>query len=230
MTIFHDAYLFDAISFATDVAPVVSALCRHPIGGYQELRNQATIAFDENLQVRMMADNYGGWDRSALQNQPDSVPTNADDVAFWFMLLIYQRCVRPEIHGHFGLNGYWRNCQPLLQVLDWPENDIRLLIEGRRFDDLARLSSETNEAWPKDASFIFDTWHQIHPASTSSCAGWLDHSDVRRLLNRLAADIDTFRLNKALRDSNSENAYQCAAHMLMLAEEKASGLCLIRSG
>jgi hypothetical protein len=224
MSICHDAYVFDPARFATAMSPYTKLLDLG-IEGYRELRLASLGAYLNNVQVQTLAKTYGGWDEvSILRQLPPESPEGPDDVAFWYVLLLFEELSRSEIPRDLGLGIQWSVIDSILERHSWTAGERELLIRGKGFRQLAERFFVYGTVAARDKEAVLAIWSQIHPFSTGGSAGWLDVTDVKRLLK----ELNLVRPN--LLGEIGESMYQKAVKMLGAASDKGSGLCMILSG
>ncbi len=246
MTLFHEAYLFEPEEFARVVAPLMhaSALSRE---GYSLVRSEAIRLFDTNAQVRVLADEYGGWDRQGILTEiPEDEPRHVGDVAFWLVLLVYGS-VR-KVNQRLGLAGNWEFASDMLKRLGWDNYQRECLISGHSFRYFGhRYLSDASESGDAktDAKTV---WDYMNRSFQSGTIGWLDLVDNQSLMRTLREDQDKlfslhspfFREVKALPSHNQDDIttdraflqtlHQSAIDMLDSAIRNRNGLCVIISG
>ena len=221
MAIYHDSYLFQPENFAADVVPCLEDLQRSP-EGYVRLRSRTIAAYDESTVMRLMAEDYGGWDRKSIVGEvPADKPENPEDVAFWLVLLLYHHFLNTAAY-HLGLRDGWRLMGEITGALGWSDVEADLLITGRSFRSLRDYMDHTSEN--------LEYLEYLHPFSTGGRAGWLSFTDVQSLHGKLVGDQPRFENLQIGQDAASKKVYASAFEMLNAAEKERCGLCLIRSG
>ncbi len=228
MSLYHDSYLFQPDGYAADVMAYVEALLQSD-DAYSTLRSAALSVCDDNARVRQLLSEYGGWDRESIVTQiPDQQPQTPEDIAFWFVVLLYAH-LQSDVH-QLGLGNGWRNLDVFLKSLGWSDETSALLIYGHRVGDLitARLqqSGVSYEAVSERLQYL----DYIQPFSTGARAGWIDVREVRLLLSKLREDEAKLAQRQSPDDTLFKQAYQSAITMLEAAQAAGDGLCLIISG
>jgi hypothetical protein len=234
MSIVHDAYLFKPEEFAIAVIPYIEALKKDQ-EGYSFVRSSSIKFYGTHPEVKTLVEEYGGWDRNAIITQmPEYYPESPDDIAFWFVLLLYSHLFRTKPH-QLGLGSNLYLLDKILAILGWDYRERSLLIKGYSFRHFAQ-----EWLYQRDQSFDnsednLEYWNHIHPYSTAGSCGWIDLDNAKRLLDKLNRDqrrLSELQLQEDIR-TNSEsiqNVYQSAIEMLMTAKEEYCGLCMIISG
>jgi hypothetical protein len=227
---FHDVYLFEPENFMNAIMPYMEAL-RKVKNGYSLVRTAAIDLYDRNPQVRFLAEEYGGWDRNAIITQiPSSYPQSPDNIAFWFVILLYGYC-RMKEPSTLGLGNHWRLVDSILKMLDWSDADRNLLIEGKRFTELVQKTFLENK---KNGEInIMGYWDYVNPFSQDGHVGWISFQESQILLERMINDKDRLTGIAKIMKTDFEllqRVYQAASEMLIAAKEAHCGLCIIRSG
>lgn len=230
MGIFHDAYLFQPENFAKAVMPYVDALKKSE-KGYSLIRNAAISLYDSNSQVRLLTEQYGGWDKNVIVSQVSLYYSqDPKDIAFWFVFFLYSHCLgKPHA---LGLGNNWRFFAHTLRTLGWNEVDIRILTEGNKFVDLAPQPLSQNGE-NSNGVMGMEYWKHINPFSQNGQAGWISFQEVQKLFEKVKDDKE--RLNDIVKITQGDHqllqrAFHAAFEMLMAAEKSYCGLCIIISG
>lgn len=224
MTAFHDAYLLNLEMFASKIAPYLGELRMDR--GYEQLRLDAIRLYENNSHIRHLLSDYGGWDRNSILTQiPDSSPYDQEDVAFWLIILLYSELRTGQHQMGFGSDR--KLAQDTLTRLGWLDNEVELLIKGRSFKDFAQV-------WFPGEVGIAGYWDHARPSSTAAWAGWLDRTEVERLLTKLNEDEQKLlKLTGEIAEADPkavDRVYGSAKDMLFSATRSNCGLCLIISG
>jgi hypothetical protein len=223
MSIIHEAYLFDPLAFVLENEPGIRLSLQDRHSGWNQLRSTVLEVFDANLQVRLLADNHGGWDRVGIaESFLNSAVPDQDAIPFCYTLLLYNRLSGPMPPKEMGLGIKWWAYQNALQHAGWDVGDIALVFDGKNFKDLLLGSGVFGDLSTDNLQDLGATWAQISPYSVCGRAGWLDRSDVRRLTNQMQGLV-TIKEEHADFPANLE----C---MLKTASDQETGLCIIHSG
>jgi hypothetical protein len=224
MVAFHDAYLISLEALTSRLAPYLEKLQADE--GYDQLRSDAIQLYESNSYIRDLLSDYGGWDKNSIFTQiPEKSPYDQEDVAFWLVILLYSE-LKTGLH-QLGLGSAFQLIQQTLSQLGWVSGEIELLVKGRSFKDFAQV-------WLHREAKFSDYLNYIRPSSTSAWAGWIDHTEIDYLLDKLDEDEHKLLL---LTESATETdsitigrAYQSAIDMLISAKQNKADLCLIISG
>jgi hypothetical protein len=228
---FHDAYLFEPESFINTVIPYINAL-KEDKSGYSFVRAAAIDLYDNDPQVRFLAEEYGGWNRDAIVAQiPSDYPYEPDDIAFWFVVLLYSFC-RMKESCTLGLGNHWHLFDCTLEALGWNDADRHLLIIGNDFTHLVEKALSKGKG-RLDELNVMGYWDYVKPFSQGGQVGWIGLQDSQRLLNKIIDD--EHRLTSVVGVMKADfkllqEAYQAAFEMLVAARDAHNGLCMIISG
>lgn len=232
MALVHDAYLFNPERFFDIVFPYLQVLDESG-PGYANLRNKALQVFEQNLRVRSLCEEYGGWSRSAIDTHiPNKTVYNLDDVAFWVVILLYSN-LGEEDSIRLGLGSDFYSLNKLLEASGWQADQRRLLIWGHHFKD---LPTRVHESAPSnsDRRSFYPVWEKIRPFSTSGRAGWLGAGEVIHMYDDLQALMqktqETADQETSFDPENERRVLDVAIQMLSTARMEETGLCLIGSG
>src|SRR5438132_1349372 len=136
MSIFHEYYLFSATRYLNKVAPCTTCLLSSLEEGYARLRSFGLETYDDNRKLQKCAADYGGWDKAAILAQvPDAWTGSSEDIAFWYVLLLYDELV-PVESGPFGLGITWRAFKSHLESLGWQKKSADLIVFGHSLSEL----------------------------------------------------------------------------------------------
>lgn len=181
MAISHDLYAFYLDQLIAILTPNV-ALIDKDQGGYSTLRLNALKLFEENPNLRVLLDEYGGWDRSAIEAQiPANQPNGPKDIAFWILFLILSQMIRINTSAFKPLY--------IAQSFHWDTAFINLLSKGRPFKELAQRRIYAKD--DNSSGAIPTYWDYVHPVSTVGTLGWLSTEDVAELLSKLTNVSET---------------------------------------
>ena len=232
MSIFHDAYLFSPNEFVDEVIPHVRNI-EKTSHGYSLLRSYTLNLYEREPSMRLLSEEYGGWDATAIMTQlPEEHPKGPEDLAFWFVLLLYKHLSRTEPH-RLGLGAHSDLMNKISEMLGWTDEDRSQLIRGRSFQHLIQARGERDRFdSSKDKS---EYWNYFRPSSVGGRAGWLDFEDTQRLLRKLENDESKLpdlqiQAHINLKYELVEQVYHSAREMLTAAQRERRGLCLIVSG
>lgn len=234
MSMVHDAYLFRPEEFAREVLSNWQVSVTGP-DRYKKLRAHTLELHHTLPHVRVLCSEYGGWDRTALTLQlPAEQPRGPEDVAFWFVLLLYGHLANPAPH-ELGFGDHTDLIGKVIGALGWSNERRSLLMNGRTFKQLIESSMlETGErATGLEADL--ECWDHFRPPATSAKAGWLGAIDVIELLDDVArirpklSDIEVQHSSNLDPDSTNV-AFKAITKVLATAKEANSGLCVIVSG
>jgi hypothetical protein len=237
MSIIHEAYLFKPNEFATDVLPYVKVL-QQGVGGQRALHKAVIERFEQSSRAQALAMEYGGWDmwslhRDAAQEEPDSPP----GIARWILFLLYDHLF--PVPTELGLSARWRLMGDILHALDWHESDRSLPVYGHSFGYFAQEWIANSVGIEHYQRGDLRYWEHVWPGSTASQIGWLDHTDVERLLDKLKMDQPRLAgmnlqgpgmIAGAADNEAIQAIYQAALRMLISASQAQCGVCLITSG
>ena len=182
MSIFHDAYLFSPNKFVDEVIRHVRDI-EKTSHGYSLLRSYTLNLYEREPSMRLLAEEYGGWDAAAIMTQlPEEHPKGPEDLAFWFILLLYKHLAGIKPH-QLGLGAHSDLMNKISEILGWTDEDRELLIRGRSFQRLIQAHAEKDHFnISKDK---LEYWNYFRPSSVGGWAGWLDFEDTQRLLRKL---------------------------------------------
>jgi hypothetical protein len=231
MGITHDAYLFEPNRFVNEALPYVEAL-EASTEGYALIRTAAIELYDNNAEVRSLAERYGGWDRNAIVTQmPSGHPSAPEDIAFWLVILLYGHC-RTKEPCPLGLGSQWSSFDGVLAALGWSDTDRDLLLRGNRFTHLVgkTLNEKTGRPYEAHATAY---WDHVDPFSQGGRAGWISFQEAQKLLRRAADDKHRLRGIAHTLEADYEElkkVHRSALEMLTASEQGRCGLCVILSG
>jgi hypothetical protein len=237
MSIIHEAYLFKPNEFAADVLPFVKALLQGT-EGQQALHKAVIEHFEQRSSGSTLAMEYGGWDigflyEEAAREEPDS----AQDIARWILFLLYDHLF--PVPSELGLSGRWWLMGEILSALDWHDSDRALPVHGHSFGYFAQQWVANSVGIEHYQRGDLRYWEHVWPGSTASQIGWLDHTDVERLLDKLKMDQPRLAgmnlqgpgmIAGAADNEAIQAIYQAALRMLISASQAQCGVCLITSG
>lgn len=230
MSIFHDVYLFKPECFLKTIVSYAVA-SRKDVNGYALLRTAAIKLYDTVPQVKFLASEYGGWDKSSLLTQlPPNYSQNPEDIAFWFTIMLYGYC-RVKDSATLGLGKQWRIANTALKTIAWAEPDRKRLIMGNAFSLLFRkgLSTYGIDSHELDMRYL----DFIGSFSQGGHAGWVSFQEVQSLLDKMIHDKHRFANAVRSLTVDSELGYEIydmILKMLNMAVEINHGLCIIISG
>jgi hypothetical protein len=175
MAIALDIYTFDAQQLIEALLPNVE-LADNADTGYSTLRLKALKLYEENVNLRMLFSDYGGWDRASLEAQfPADKPDDPSDTAFWMFFFVLNQMTSINRHA-FRLSD-------IAQRLQWETADIHLIHHGRSLKEFVqRYVYKTNDV---SVHSIPSYWEYVHPVSTGGRLGWLSIEDVETYLRKL---------------------------------------------
>ncbi len=232
MAIIHDAYMFQPEDFVDEVAPFIENIQR-TLEGYSLLRSHAIYLYDSSPQVRILSEEYGGWERNSIMTQiPNDRPRGPEDVVFWFVLLLYHHLSRPKPH-QLGLGANLDLMYKVAEALDWNKEQRNDLLKGRSFEYLIQTHRRIKSSDKIKGELA--NWNNFRLPSTGGHVGWLDNDDVQRLLEKLMkakSRLSSLQIPGNV-SSNSESmtqVFQATTEMLLTAQKEYCGLCLICSG
>jgi len=245
MTIFHKAYLFKPSEFGQLVRPYMDDL-EESSNGYDRVRSEGISLYDTSAGVKKLADEYGGWDRYGIvKDIPEHEPRDPDDIAFWFILLLYGSLA--QAGKQLGLGNSWQRLDKMLVALGWDVHRRDLLINGHDFSLFARKWL-AGPGYPEEQDKALLVWSHMNWTFQSGGVGWLGLDDIVALLRKLSEDERRLRDSRVLEGTQAEliglhdqihvsgdrlsvpSVYQAAVDMLRIAVEERSGLCIILSG
>lgn len=235
MALVQDCFLFNPDELAATWVPHMENIQKNLLV-YAALRSSAISLYDSDPQVRELAANYGGWDRaSILSDLPAQQPSCPEDIAFWFVILLYKHLWQPE-GRRLGLGSYWRVMDAITTALGWNTVDRELLIGGHSFKELVQTWLYQGSIPSGSSATHVKCLDHLHPSSTGGSMGWMDHHEAETLLVKLNRDrsgITPVYLPPTDIQANTElvaSVYQSATDMLTAAMEEHRSLCLITSG
>lgn len=234
MSITHEAYLFKPSEFADEVLPFTKAMTEDA-SNERQLDEKVIRLYEDNPRVSRLAIEYGGWDGQSLYDAIEHArQSGRTNVSLWLIFMIYgHTSLQP---GELGL-GLWWLIEKVLAALHWHPSDIADLVHGHSFGYFAQLMIIDKIEIMPDQKLDFQYWEAIRPASTGATIGWLGYADVKRLREKLMTEefwlveVDWQAWNiPFITHQAIQKEYQAALHMLTIASETQSGLCLITSG
>lgn len=230
MAVIHNAYPFNPDSFIEVILKFLEKLDANS-DGYRKLRSHAISLYENSSVVRLLASNYGGWTRDAIENQiAKDNPQEIYDVLFWFSIILYS-LLQVNDYPEFGLGEQYDFLEDDLSSFGWGHDDNKMLLYGRSFDQLLKIpSNQFLESLDKLDNF----WNFFSPYTTSGKSGWMNTHDVKRLLRKLKEDeskkLDIIKIRGDKTKIDRINILKRAMEMLEVAESERSGLCILISG
>jgi hypothetical protein len=219
MAIYHDAYYLSLSRFAAELKPLLDNL-EPGYAGYRVLYAEAMKRYDTRSQIRYMASENGGWDKTVLPLEP---PENygVSDSGLMMTLLLYDQFT-DDVRVHRGLMHDELALHGTLEQLGWSEQDRDHLLYGRPFTEFAQRWLQRNDSF----------WEHLQLMRV----GWLDHDDIGRLLlklrdyeHALAALNPVNSAYRVITKEDAERSFHAAQQMLRGAQEADSDLCLLLS-
>lgn len=235
MSLVHGAYLFESEVFLRKANSIFETLDSKE-QGYAKLRQEALEIFAQNHQVRALLEEYGGWSKSAIETQfPIDKPHCSDDITFWLMINLFQHLEfnKGESTHQMGLGPTFLSLNRALEILGWQRDQRELLIWGHEFKHLPTLGPQQSQQRPENNERSAQIWQHLRPFSTGGRVGWLSANDVVRLFGDLQATEVTPAVTLGMGSNEVEGVskvFELAAQMLLWAQDKKTGLCLIVSG
>ena len=221
MTIAQDIYTFNAQQLVGALLPYVE-LADNADTGYSTLRFKALKLYEENANLRMLFNDYGGWDRASLEAQfPADKPHDPSDTAFWMFFFVLNQMT--------SINRYEFRLTTIAYYLQWEKADMHLSYHGRPMKEFAqRYLYKTNDG---SVNSIPSYWDFVQPVSTCGTLGWLSIEDVETYLRKLeSASPGDFKPNEYMDHEKFQKIVDSTK--ALLASIHQQGLCLgvIQSG
>lgn len=233
MSVYHSAYLFSPEEYAA----TINRNIENPdsVTGYQTLRGTILRLFDSNANVRILAADYGGWDKSEiLAAFPLNGPKQGErSIDYLFLLLLYGH-FKSDAH-QLGLGHNEHLLEGILQKLKWKRRDSELLRRGYNFGVFAKTCLDVSYQPSHDSDLRTPNWDNLHTLFQSGWIGWLPLDDIESLLKELI-ESQQLLFDLGPKDTSNPNspaaqeAFRSALEMLTAARDQNCGLCLIISG
>lgn len=215
MTIVQDMYTFDAQQLVGALLPYVE-LADNADTGYSTLRFKALKLYEENTDLRMLFNDYGGWDRASLEAQfPADKPGDPSDTAFWMFFFVLNQMT--------AINRREFMLTSIAYYLQWETAEIHLIHRGRPVREFVqRYLYQTNDG---STNSIPAYWDSVEPVSTCGTLGWLSSEDVEAYLRKLeGASPGDFKLDEYMDYEKFQRIANSSKEILSSIHQQ--GLCL----